>query len=136
VIFKAYTTTATEKPDLHEITTKTCSLEKSFSISLFVYSSHWQFISYLELVRLRRCEGFFDQTFFKSFPVLIKLFLKVFDQTFFEKVCVNRCAGLWRRYVVFDQTFFEKVCAQAFFKKACEKACGLRDSGRNSLEEW
>jgi hypothetical protein len=56
--------------------------------------------------------------------ILKYISLTVFDQTFFEKVCVepvdqNRCAGLSRRSEgVFDQTFSQKVCDQAFSKKS------------------
>jgi len=44
----------------------------------------------------------FDQTFFEkvcgqAFLKRFTLLLRIFDQTFFEKVCVNSCASLSRR---------------------------------------
>jgi hypothetical protein len=51
----------------------------------------------------------------------------VFDQTFFEKVCVE--PKPLRRFItplfeVFAQAFFEKACVfdQTFFEKVCDQA--------------
>jgi len=52
----------------------------------------------------------FGQAFLKRFTLL----LRIFDQTFFEKVCgqafLKRFTLLLR---IFDQTFFEKVCVNS-----------------------
>jgi len=58
---------------------------------------------------------YFSITGVRRFPVLIELFLKVRDQTFFEKVCVAPVDHADKAFLI--KLFLKKFVVKLFFKK-------------------